>query len=808
MLVVGIYLLTYRGLPISGDEIFSFDSTESLARRGNLYRTYEYNSIVLPQYGLEPGPDDEPWLEPIQEPMTIVLQVPIFWLGQSFDDIGTMHTVWLFNIFVTTLTVVSVYAVALMQGYRTGIAWLGALLYGVATIAWPYSRLLFREPVMTFFLLWAFAFALQIQKGWSQNRLPFWATAAFLLFVLGAFLTKAVTVIFVPGLLVLVLPPWRIVRRHQRWIIALGILFIIAAIAALLIINSDVVSRRYSLDSVVKEVDPGYILESILGYQVSPGRSIWLYSPILLLGFWGVRLLWKQEEWRLVLGLVLTILLVSIWYGLTLSVDWSGGWGWGPRYFVPLMPLMMFWVFPVLKQVYEKQSRTGMALVIGLAVLGAGMQVLGMSVRLSNYYTDLFFAGKLYDYDEFYADRERIVEEWRWLEGNWTIEWSPVYYHLDRFDLDHIDIAWRVADSSETTLALAFLLIGSSAGASIMLLRRGRLPSFLNAGYAVSSLVVLVLTLSVGLNGLIDDSRYIRDWPDVRQLIAELDAIAEDEEPVFIDREQYTELFMNYYKTPSLTVTLYYSPVERYEGNVFPLISEEITQLRWAGPLNIYALDWTADHYDSLWLVASSDRYRPPDSVRMIERYLAENYFPIVQNNIAQSELAVESDDGSRITRAIQFLTVDVPDGEPSISLNYNFSDELLLGGVDLPGGNQYEAGGVVPVSLAWQPFDNVSRDYTAALFLLDENGMVVAQYDSIPQYGFGLTSQWVPGEVYRDNYGFRLPENLPPGDYSLQTVVYYWDADAQMARRLPVSDADGQLLGDIVELSNLQIRP
>ena len=49
------------------------------------------------------------------------------------------------------------------------------------------------------------------------------------------------------------------------------------------------IGYRYSLDQLdrLKRIDSNFVIESLLGYQIGLSRSIWLYSPVLLLGIWG-----------------------------------------------------------------------------------------------------------------------------------------------------------------------------------------------------------------------------------------------------------------------------------------------------------------------------------------------------------------------------------------------------------------------------------------------------------------------------------------------------------------------------------------
>ena len=60
-ILIGLYWLTYRGLAFSKDELFIFDSIESLARRGRFERTYEFDQ-VRPKDVPHVGSQESPWL--------------------------------------------------------------------------------------------------------------------------------------------------------------------------------------------------------------------------------------------------------------------------------------------------------------------------------------------------------------------------------------------------------------------------------------------------------------------------------------------------------------------------------------------------------------------------------------------------------------------------------------------------------------------------------------------------------------------------------------------------------------------------
>jgi hypothetical protein len=74
-------------------------------------------------------------------------------------------------------------------------------------------------------------------------------------------------------------------------------------------------------------------------------------------------------------------------------------------------------------------------------------------------------------------------------------------------------------------------------------------------------------------------------------------------------------------------------------------------------------------------------------------------------------------------------------------------------------------------VTLYWQAFQSMEKNYTAFVHLLDETGTLVAQQDR-PPAGYP-TGVWHSGEVVVDPFTIELPPDLPPGTYRLQTGFY-----------------------------------
>src|SRR5262249_31422388 len=126
-------------------------------------------------------------------------------------------------------------------------------------------------------------------------------------------------------------------------------------------------------------------LAGILTLLVSPGKSIFLYSPPLILGILGVRHLRRRNP-EIALG-ILSSSVVLVLFLSCISFA-AGDWCWGPRYIVVLLPLWALG-FPFLAHTNLRR-----ALVHAIVGLGLIIQVLGLSVEHQRF----FFAKGLDDY--------------------------------------------------------------------------------------------------------------------------------------------------------------------------------------------------------------------------------------------------------------------------------------------------------------------------------------------------------------------------------------------------------------------------
>ena len=76
----------------------------------------------------------------------------------------------------------------------------------------------------------------------------------------------------------------------------------------------------------------------LFGFLFSPGKSIFLFAPPIVLALAAVPRLWRDPQWR---GLACIATLVPLTYLLFYSTytQWEGGYCFGPRYLIP--PLLL-----------------------------------------------------------------------------------------------------------------------------------------------------------------------------------------------------------------------------------------------------------------------------------------------------------------------------------------------------------------------------------------------------------------------------------------------------------------------------------
>jgi hypothetical protein len=137
----------------------------------------------------------------------------------------------------------------------------------------------------------------------------------------------------------------------------------------------------------------------------------------------------------------------------------------------------------------------------------------------------------------------------------------------------------------------------------------------------------------------------------------------------------------------------------------------------------------------------------------------------------------------------------------PRHALNVNLDNRVRLVGYDLPA-NQAHPGAEVSLVLYWQVLKSVGADYTVFIHLLDENDVRVGQGDGPPLNNTYPTSFWAAGENLADAHRLKIPSETAPKTYRIAIGLY----DPVSGRRLPMLDAQGNIVADRIFLASLEV--
>ena len=105
-------------------------------------------------------------------------------------------------------------------------------------------------------------------------------------------------------------------------------------------------------------------------------------------------------------------------------------------------------------------------------------------------------------------------------------------------------------------------------------------------------------------------------------------------------------------------------------------------------------------------------------------------------------------------------------------------------------------------MTLEWEARSDVRDDYKVFVHLLDGEGRVVAQRDSVPVGGSRPTATWRRGEEISDNYGVIVPGNTHQGRYRLAVGMYR----PTTGERLPFASGDVEIVDDALLLSTVEV--
>jgi hypothetical protein len=368
-----VYALTNPGRFDSIDTQWRYEVSSNLLSHGSL-AVRDPALLNIPHVR---APDGTP--HAIYGLMGSVLPMPLMLLGRALAGAGSELERFLFAL--TSAVFGALTASALARFYldlglsrRRAVGW--SLVAAFASMLWPLACSTLDNVLHAFFALTG------LRLAWRAGVTRSWRLSLAAGVTAGALFTFRETFgVLMPGLALATLGAAPFDRRSfQRYAaFGAGSALGLAAFFAHNFARFGAVWPNLA-DSPAAVLNPtvfGHPLVGLLSLLVSPGRSVFLFSPPLLLGAAGMAALWRRER-----SLALAVVVTSACHlALISSISmFAGEWCWGPRYLGVLLPLWALGA-PFLPEAPWRRP-----LVLAAVALGLCVQVLAVSVEHTTFY--------------------------------------------------------------------------------------------------------------------------------------------------------------------------------------------------------------------------------------------------------------------------------------------------------------------------------------------------------------------------------------------------------------------------------------
>ncbi|HVZ12071.1 MAG TPA: hypothetical protein VG965_03495 [Patescibacteria group bacterium] len=336
-------------------------------------------------------------------PAVSVWIIPFYEFGHKYNlaQVAAYFSMSLFSIgSLVLIYLISKDTLRLSQG----VSIFNSIVFGFASTAWSYSATIYQHGMTVFLLLLAFYSAWKFSI--SKRSAFLWAIPVWVSYGISAFVDYPNVVLLAPVMVYFVLKATEVLDRGDKYgfKIKLSIVFSSVFLFALVFLHAYYNQVTFGNWKTLSNILPRYdasaattqgkttqqleqinqktssfellsedrIISGAYELLIAQDKGIFIFSPILLVSLLGIIYALKKTTFEI--NTLIALAVVNIFFYASFSDPW-GGWAYGPRYIIPAMASLSFFVGIAIEHFPKKWLMR--VLVFVLFAASSGISLLG-----------------------------------------------------------------------------------------------------------------------------------------------------------------------------------------------------------------------------------------------------------------------------------------------------------------------------------------------------------------------------------------------------------------------------------------------
>ena len=372
---------------------------------------FDYNIKNYLKFWIPNAYDD--YIKGIKHPFYIAggelgpaLAIPWYAISSILNIEPTQFVSFFTNSVIISLTSLVLFLLGTDLFSSRKIGFIIALAFNATSFIWPYNTSFFLQPAIALTLISSIYFLLKADKN---NKIFNSSLAGFFLGL--SILIHPSSIILIPGFLIYGI--WKL--RDYRPITTFLILSIFTSAIQFFINYSKYGAFTNFGYGEFENLSTHTDIGGMLGLIFSPGWGLIFYFPLVVLLPLSFYRMYKMNKEFFMLSSY-SFITIWIFFGTQPQPFWSGFGCWGPRYFIPFLPLASISLGYLLINM-QRRSVLQFSFVI-LSICGFIVNLLGSLVW--------YFTGYIYAWDmEGFLAKKNSFDYWAWVP-----QYSPIIEHL------------------------------------------------------------------------------------------------------------------------------------------------------------------------------------------------------------------------------------------------------------------------------------------------------------------------------------------------------------------------------------------